>query len=192
MLAMGNILGAVNVILLDFVEGAGGNTKKAQRMVHSHSHHEVCGHRHFIRPESSYLYAHISHIPFKQEAVRCLAWDEAATRLYSGCDGGVIVETRLPPTASGDSLSAPPQQQEASSLGSVGGALSLLGSAAPALGLGLGSTLASLFQGCSSAVWQREESEIIQVRVCTFLFLSIHIPLPPSHDQPNNTPTPNS
>ena len=42
MLAMGNILGAVNVILLDFGEGAGG-AKKAQRISHSHSHHEVYG-----------------------------------------------------------------------------------------------------------------------------------------------------
>ena len=43
----------------------------------------------------------------------------------------------------------------------MGSTLSLLGGAT--LGLGLGSTLASLFQGCSAAVWQREESEIIQV-----------------------------
>lgn len=46
----------------------------------------------------------------------------------------------------------------------MGSTLSLLGGAS--LGLGLGSTLASLFQGCSSAVWQREESEIIQVGRC--------------------------
>lgn len=64
--------------------------------------------------------------------------------------------------------------------------MSLLGSAPLGLGLGLGSTLASLFQGCSSAVWQREESEIIQVRaktgpclfgICTFQ-TTIDIPHP--------------
>lgn len=37
MLAVGNILGAVNVIVLDF----GGGGARAQRMVHSHSHHQV-------------------------------------------------------------------------------------------------------------------------------------------------------
>lgn len=37
MLAMGNILGAVNVILLDFGDGGA----KAQRMAHSHAHHQV-------------------------------------------------------------------------------------------------------------------------------------------------------
>jgi hypothetical protein len=127
-----------------------------------------------------------------QEAVRCLAWDETATRLYSGCDGGVIVETRLPPTdaqtpSAAAASSAAAGQAEPSGLGGVGGALSLLGSAP--LGLGLGSTLASLFQGCVSAVWQREESEIIQVRASMALW-----PLAPSSSSlpapPHNIPLP--
>lgn len=40
MLAVGNILGAVNVVLLDFAEGAAAGGR-AQRMVHSHAHHQV-------------------------------------------------------------------------------------------------------------------------------------------------------
>lgn len=40
MLAVGNILGAVNIVLLDFVEGAAAGGR-AQRMVHSHAHHQV-------------------------------------------------------------------------------------------------------------------------------------------------------
>lgn len=42
MLAVGNILGAVNVVLLDLGEGAAaGGGGRAQRMVHSHAHHQV-------------------------------------------------------------------------------------------------------------------------------------------------------
>ena len=36
LLAVGNILGGVNVILLDFSEGG-----RAQKMLHSHAHHQV-------------------------------------------------------------------------------------------------------------------------------------------------------
>ena len=62
-LAVGNILGAVNVLLLNFDGG------QPQRLLHSHILH--------------------------QGSVRCLAWDDLGQRLYSGCDGGTVVEMLL-------------------------------------------------------------------------------------------------
>ena len=115
MLAVGNILGAVNVLLLDFSEGG-----RSQKMLHTHSHHE--------------------------EALRCLAWDDLGQKLYSGCDGGLIVETRIPPqeaVASGSSTTAAAAGQEGKG---AGGGLSLL--ASRPLG-----PLMTLFQTCSSTIW---------------------------------------
>jgi hypothetical protein len=133
-LAVGNILGAVNVLLLDFIEG------RAQRMLHSHAHH--------------------------QDAVRCLAWDDVGQRLYSGCDGGIIVESRL---ARQDDVTAPVTNGGGGARGGGGGTSSVGG----LLGGRQFGPLLTLFQTCSSAVWYREGSELVQL---TFYAIAGRLP----------------
>lgn len=124
LLAVGNILGAVNVLSLDLTEG------RAQRMLHSHVLH--------------------------QDAIRCLTWDDVGQRLYSGCDGGVIVESRL---ARQNDVVANLSNGESGIRGGSGGT--------PSVGGLLGSRqfgpLLTLFQTCSSGVLHREVSELVQL-----------------------------
>ncbi len=141
-LAVGNILGAVNVLLLDFSEGG-----RAQKMLHSHAHH--------------------------QDAVRCLAWDDVGQRLFSGCDGGVIVETKLPRQGEAGGESGGAGNHAAGPGGGSGG---LSG------GRQLGPLMA-LFQTCSSAVWYREESELLQLA-----FHAVSGPLPKGMQRPGDPP----
>jgi len=143
-LAVGNILGAVNVLLLDFSEG------RAQRMLHSHAHH--------------------------QDAVRCLAWDDVGQRLYSGCDGGVIVESRL---ARQDDATAPATNGGGGASGG-GGVTSSVGGLLGGRQFG---PLLTLFQTCSSAVWHRESSELVQLT-----FYAMAGPLPADMQRKGDIP----
>lgn len=139
-LAVGNILGAVNVLLLNFDGG------QPQRLLHSHILH--------------------------QGSVRCLAWDDLGQRLYSGCDGGTVVEMLL---ARHDG----PSEHGAGGGDSVAG-----GGRGGSPGRRSLGPLLGLFQASpSSSVLHQEESDTVQL-----IFLAVTGPLPSGMQRAGDIP----
>jgi hypothetical protein len=141
LLGIGNILGSVNIIRLDFTESG-----RAQRLVHSCHEHQVGR-----TAESSALSHHQQDCIrwYPQAGVRCLAWSADGLRLYSGCDGGRVVETKLPMSA----VEEPSAEDESRSGKSGLGRVRLLGA----------KSLINLFEAPSSRVIANERSECLQV-----------------------------
>jgi hypothetical protein len=151
LLGVANILGHVSVVLLNTgQEGA----NRSHRVIYAHTAHKVSMQGSvedaFGRNDSAQCDVHLA---TTQEAVRCLEWDSEGVRLFSGCEGGLVVETSLPQEHVEQLLLS----SNASSSPARAGGRGLAGILS-------GKPLASLFQGPSHGTYTRGDSEVLQVR----------------------------